>query len=297
LKKIPGSFFKDVFKNIRIAMHGGLPKWIPQILDTLGERLSIITIFAISGAAESGLAYIPFAIFSFLHMVPGAINQVSHPVLSGLSTRESAQKLLKKSVKAAFLASMPLVTILYFYADSILSIFGSEYVISNDILSILLIALPVAIIGESIYFLLHSQEKYKQVLLLGLVGNIPRMILYFILVPIYGGVGAAIAFSIGFGLQAIFAVILSRQIDLKLNYLQYLAIILIPISIGFILDLFEIGLFGILLILLISFLAYVRIGIIDENNIKSVLEIIYTPNKAERVHKKLIENLKNFHIM
>jgi len=296
LRKLPGKI-QNVKVYIRIALKGALPKWIPEILNTLGNRLSIITVFAFSGASETGLTYIPFAIFSFISLIPGSVNQVTHPFWSGLTKYEKQVNHLRQSIKMAFFVSLPIAAILYFYAKSILSIFGSEYSISDEILGILLIAFPFAIIGEGIYYFLHSREKYKKVLFLGLVGNLPRIFLYFLLVPEYGGIGAAIAFSIGFIIQMIFAIIFLERKNISLQYGYYTAITAIPIGLGFVLSIFNFGVSAFPIILIGSWVLFARLNILKESDLENFLGIIFDPEKSKRVNNSLIKKLKQIHIM
>jgi len=297
LKKISGYYFKNFRNDIKLALKGSLPRWIPGILDTVGQRLSIVTIFSISGAAESGLAFIAFAIFSFVQMIPGSINLVNHTVYSGSKDLEFQEKLFLRSLKTAFLISLPIIAVLYFYGGYLLSIFGSQYIVSNEILSVLLVAFPAAIIGEAIYVLIHSRGQYKNVLIMGLFGNIPRIILYFVLVPILGGIGGAIAFTIGFVTQAIFAAIFAKKMEIHLQYKQYLMISLIPFIIGLFLSFYDFGLIGIPIIIIVSILIFLRIKILEGIDIENILGILFSSEKSKVLTDDIIVKLKKFKLI
>jgi len=173
-KKIPGSYFYNAGNNLKMLIRGSLPRWIPQIITTVGAQASILSVFAIKGATEAGLFYIPFAIFQVLFLFSSAINQVSHPLLSGMENKESRKIYLWRTLKITFLISMPIASIVFFYAEGILSIFGPEFVGGNEILGILITGFPALLLCEGVYYLLYARGHYRNVLYLGLLANVPR---------------------------------------------------------------------------------------------------------------------------
>lgn len=296
-KKISGTYFYNVKNNLKLVIHGSLPRWIPQIITTLGAQISILIIFVVKGPSESGLFYIPFGIFMVLFLVSSAINQVSHPVLSGMENAESRRDYLKRTLKLAFLGSIPLAAIIFFYSREVLSIFGPEYVASNEILVILILSFPAMILVEGVYYLFYARGYYKNVLFLGLLGNIPRIILYIILVPSYGGVGAAIAFIVGTFLQLILTIILVEKMNIRLQYLTFLAISIIPFVIGYSLQILNIELLGIVILLLLSFAIYIKLKILNEDDILSFLKVFLPTKKAVHRQKQIVIILKQLRLL
>lgn len=297
LKTIEGPFFYQTKKNLKIIIQGSFARWIPQIISVLGSQLSILAIFVLKGPSESGLFYIPFAVFNVLFLVSGAINQVSHPILSGMKEEENQIQFLKKALKMTFLGTMPFAAIMFFYAKPVLSIFGTEFTGSNEILSLLLYSFPIAIITEGVYFFFFARGNYKNVLILGLISNISRIILYFILVPEYGGMGGAIAFIVGTVFQMILTVILLEKKKIRLEYGMFMLISIIPFLFGYIFEFLKFNFIGGILLFILSLIIYLRIKAINEVDIENIIMIIVKKEKAIIVKNQLIKKLKKIHII
>ena len=292
-----GKFFDETVIHLKTVIHGSLPRWFPQIISVLGSQLSILAIFALKGPSESGLFYIPFAIFNILFLISGAINMVSHPFLSGLNDVEVQKKFLRKALKMAFLGTMPFAGIMFFYAKPILSIFGPEYLVSNDILSILLYSFPIAIITEGVYYFLFAKGHYTKVLTIGLISNVSRIILYFFMVPSIGGIGAAYALVIGTVLQLVVTIVFIEKMQIRLQYWLFALISIIPFAIGYFFELINIGILGSILLFFISILIYLRLKLIKEDDIENILEMLLPEDKVVPVKDSLVLTLRRFHLM
>lgn len=297
LRKIQGPFLYNTINDLKFLIRGGSAKWIPDIMLALGTQLSILVVFSIRGASEAGFYYISFAVFGVLLMVSKSMVTISHPVLSGIENLDKQKEFLTKTLKFSFLGTMPLGAILLFYASPILSIFGEGFTGSSDILFILTLSIPLVIISEAIYFLFYARGMYKNVFFLGLSSNVPRIILYFILVPEFGAEGSAIGFIVGSGIQMILTIILIERIKFRLQYLKFFLISIIPFAIGYFLDLFSIGVFGAGIIILFSVLIYLRLKLIDEDNIETMLRLIMNKNKAKNAKDKIVIRLKRIWLM
>lgn len=296
-KKIPGSYFYNAKNNLKLVIYGSLPRWIPQIITTLGSQISILIIFTVKGPSESGLFYIPFGIYLVLSLISGAMNQVSHPVFSGIESGESRKEFLRKTLKLTFLGSMPLAGIVFFYSKEILSLFGPEFVASTNILEILILSFPAMILAEGVYYLLYARGHYKNVLFLGLLGNIPRIILYIILVPIYGGMGGAIAFVIGAFLQLILTIILIEKMNIRLQYLLFAFITIIPFALGYSLQILNAGIFGAIILFFASFALYIKFRMLDEDDLQSMLKLFLPNEKALKAKRQISILLKKFRLL
>ncbi len=218
LNSIPGNYFEKSYDNLKLIIKGSFPRWIPQIIVLLGTQVGVLIIFNMKGPEAAGLFYIPFAIMNVLFLIPHAINQVIHPIFSGIGELDSQLKYLKKTLKIAFFGTLPFAAIMYFYSGPILSIFGKEFIKADNTFSILLLGFPVAIIADAVFFLLYARGNYKQVLTLGLIANIPRIVLYIILVPEFGGVGGATAYVIGMYCQFFLTIFYLEKLKIIVEY-------------------------------------------------------------------------------
>ena len=297
MKKLNVSFNLEFKKTLKFVIHASFPRWIPQILSVIGSQLGILAVFAMKGAADAGLFYIPFAIYNVMFLVIGSITQVSHPVLSGISDESKQEQFLQKSLKFAFLISMPLVAIVFFYVKEIISVFGNSFIPSSEVMNILLLSFPLAIITELAFYLFYARGEYKRVLFLGLFGNVPRILLYYLLIPIYGINGSAFAFIAGTGIQLVLTIILIKKSKLKLKYMDYFLISIIPFSIAFAFEFINLGLIGIPVIVLLSILTYIRSGMLQKQELFEILMIFFNKEKSNLITEKLVHKLKKIYLM
>ena len=294
LHKIKGSPLTNYIKNLKIIFKASIVRWFPNVIGTLGTRLGILAVFASGTSSEAGIYFIPYALFGVLMLVSSSTTQITHPVFSGLNDKKLQEDLLKKIMKLSFIVSAPIASIMIFYARPILEIFGKDFGLGNDIFVILLASFPLIIFSESIYYLFYSRNEYRNILYLGLVSNIPRIILYYFLIPLEGGIGAAIAFTIGSVFQVIFTMILIKRKNIHLEYLQILMIVFIPILIGLLLYLIKIDTYGILIIFFASYVIFLKLKIITEKNIDELLTSCFSPNELRNKERvlKILKQLK-----
>lgn len=292
-RTLSGTSFKNIQSNVHLLIKGSLPRWIPNIIGVLGTRINMLIIFSSSGASETGLFYIPFAIFGILLLATNAINQIAHPVFSGIQDSKSQHDFLQRTLKFSFIGTFPLVGIMFFYSKEILSIFGTSFSLSNEILSILLVGLPFIVFSEAIFYMLYAKGRYKDVFFLGLAANIPRIALYIVLIPVYGNEGAAYAFTAGSLIQTILTIFLVNKYKIKIRYLLLAKIAIIPFIIGGLLKLLDFNLIGIVIIFVLSYILYLRLKIINETELNDFLTMISTkknnlqPNKIIKILQKM----------
>lgn len=279
LTKINGSPVTNCFKNIKIIFKASIARWIPILIGVLGSRLGILAVFSNGTSADAGTYFIPYALFSILMLISTSTTQIIHPVFSGLTDKKSQEELLRKIIKVSFLVSAPIGSVMIFYSRSILEIFGKDFGLGEDIFVILLASFPLIIFSESVYYLFYARGEYRNIFYLGLCGNIPRIILYFILVPLEGGIGAAIAFSVGSVFQMITTVFLIKQKKINVQYLQIIKITIIPILLGLGLFVTQIDAIGSLIIFFISYVIFFKLKIITEKDINELFSSKNTKNK------------------
>jgi O-antigen/teichoic acid export membrane protein len=155
----------------------------------------------------------------------------------------------------------------------------------------------MAIIMDGCYYLLFARGSYKKLLYIGLSVNAVRIISYLILIPIFGGFGTAIAYVLGTVLQLILTLIIVRELKLELQFKMYALIITIPAVTGFLVEFINIGIIGVLIILIGSFLTYLKLKIVTEHDIEIFVKMIFSKEQSEIINKKFVARLKKFHLM
>lgn len=292
LQQYKENLFSNLFSNINLVVRGSIPRYIPTVAFTIGSKLNILIIFSINGATESGYFYIPWAIFGVLLMLVNSITQIAHPFFSGINKINEQEIALKKFLKLGFLSTITLSSLAIFYAENILSIFGPAFVISDEILTILIIGFPFFLFNEIIYFLYFARGYYHNIFYIGLIANIPRIIFYFLLIPEFGNNGAAWAFTIGTILQIIPTVIILQKLQIKLPYYSYFALTLIPFIIGYLFDYIEIGVMGAILTFIVSYLIFFKTKLFSESDIENYLQLFFSNTKSLEHKNKIVRILK-----
>ena len=162
-----------------------------------------------------------------------------------------------------------------FYADDVLQVFGKSYTDGSFALQILMFSMLPLIVGGGVRSLVYAYGNFRQVLSIGLGLNLPRIILYFVLVPIYGISGAALSFTIGSVVGLIVSLIIARKVGLEIYAKDLMIIFAIPTVLGFVLNYYEIHfILSVIIILFVSYLAYLRIGIITKDDLNDSLTIL-----------------------
>jgi O-antigen/teichoic acid export membrane protein len=141
-----------------------------------------------------------YSIASRLALLTGfiisSINAVSAPQYSELNYSDQKSKLLSLAIKSSrliFWASFPILVILVIGGKFILGVFGQEFVVGYSILVVLVVKEFVNAIGGSVGLYLSmtgSHIIYRNIILIATVTNV---LLNFLLIPLFGMIGAAIA--------------------------------------------------------------------------------------------------------
>ena len=296
LKKKEGVFISNTKNNLSIILKASIPKWIPTIIGVLGMQIGVLAVFSIKGTVEGGLYYIPLSLFTVLLLFAASINNVNFSVFSGMKEKIDREKILQKTLKLSFLVTLPIGSVIFFNTSLIMQIFGKGFESSSEILGIFVLSFPLVLISDSIFYLLYARAKDKEVLLLGLFATVPRLILYFILVPEFGGIGAASSIVVGTGFQVALTFWYLHKMKIKLPLLEFTVISIIPFAIGYAIQQTNIGILGSFVGLILTYIILLRLHIIKEQDIGMVVNMIFK-NKSSTITEKICSNLKKIYLM
>ena len=259
--------------------------WIPSIITTIGLQAGTILVFGSLGAEQAGVYFIAFSIMSGMMGVMYSLFTIAYPVLSGMP--DGRKRFTWKIIKLALFVSLPLSSSFIFYSEDIMELLGKEYLQAAEALQILLLSmLPVAVF-TGVNSLVYAYGNYRQVLLIGLASSIPRTVLYFVLVPIYGNSGAAMGFTIGSIAGFIVATLIARGIGMKLLWKPLIAIFMIPLGIAFVFSYLQINyILGIGGTLIISYLLMIRIRAFAVSEVQDSLSVL--PNSIAKPIVKVL---------
>ena len=134
-------------------------------------------------------------------IILGSVNSILAPKISETFNNNKIDEfkvLIKQSTRIIFFISLPILIVLFLFPESLLSLFGQEFVIAKTTLLILLIGQAVNAMSGSVGLILQMTGKekvYQNILLIALVFNI---MLNLFLIPKFGIEGAAIASAFSF---------------------------------------------------------------------------------------------------
>jgi len=273
---------------IRSIFSASVVSWIPELIRRPGMHLGTIVVFGIQGASLAGVYFIAFSVFQALFLITLVLLTIGFPVLSGMV--EGRKKLVWRLTKMSLVFGLPLTSILMFFANDILQVFGKEYLEGSLALEILMFSMLPLVVHRGVRALVYAYGNYRQVLLMGLGLNLPRIILYFILIPIYGASGAALSFTIGSLIGFIVAIIIAKKVGLQIFAKDLVIIFAIPTVLGFVLSYFEINFaLSIIVILSVSYISYFRIGIITKEDL--IDSVMVLPKKISEPTLKVLNKL------
>jgi len=281
-----------IFESIRNLLAASVVSWIPALIMNFGVHLGTIIIFGTQGASQAGVYFIAFSISTAIWALLMTPWGTGFPKLSAMEDRR--KRFAGWLVKIGLIVFLPLLCSVFFYSEEILLIFGESYAQASLTLQILLISnLPLALMG-GIRTLTYAYGNYNHVLIIGIAMSIPRILLYFILVPDMGDVGAGISFTIGSLIGFIASIIIAKKIGFIIFWKEISILLVIPVAISWFLSYFEIHfLIGIPAILILSYISFLKIGIITKIDLHKSVEVLPkkigqpTINFLDKVAKKL----------
>ncbi len=148
-------------------------------------------------------------------MVLTSFGSIFAPIISELYNKKEFQKLetlFKTTTKWIFTISYPIFLIMIFFSKSILFFFGEEYTAGSQCLIILAIGQMISSLGGSYGYMIMMSGRSKITLINAFIAFSSNISLCFILIPLYGIIGAAYASTISLifitiiGLLEVFAI-------------------------------------------------------------------------------------------
>jgi len=281
-------------EKAREVLVAGFAIWFPKAIFIVGQWSSVVAVFGFLGAAETGRYYIAFALSSIVLMASISMVRLLLPVLSSMA--DGRKRMGWKILKLSLAVSTPIVFALLAYPTVPLSILGKEYVLASNILRILVIATIPLAITNTVVNLVFSYGMYVEALKIGLYQNIPRLILYIILVKAMGGTGVAIAYLIGSIIGLLGSLKIAKNVGFRVIWGKILRIIMIPLAISVAAYILPSSLWPLMIsaIILGSIVAYTKLNVISRSEFNELITAL-TPkvlsSKLKPVINKIIDKL------
>ena len=213
--KLALGFDKEILQNL---LSLGAVYALAVFVNSLNYRIDIILLEKLSNAKTVGLYSIGVNFAELVLQVPAAIGLVIFSRSSNASNSIEFSKKLKKPLKYSLLTGVVLAILITSVSPKLIPfIYSQSFAGSVPMLQLLMPGI-VALIGYKIIgFDLAGKGKPWVSVFSSIPGLSVNIILNFILIPKYGGKGAAIASSISYAVMAITQWIVYKKIIKKLN--------------------------------------------------------------------------------
>ncbi|MFH1439837.1 MAG: flippase [Candidatus Woesearchaeota archaeon] len=237
IKKAEPDFFKIRSNfNIKTAYNNPLSKKlrdfaIPTMLGT-GAMVIItytdsIMLTFFSGVFFVGLYNVALPSANFIGQIVLPLRTIIYPLSSELWTKKEIFKLsegIKIVYKYLFMFLLPIIFIFIAFSEEIITIlFGVKYIDASSPLKILSIGMFLLSFSQINYATIAGIGKPKLNTYATIISAIVNLILNFILIPIYGIIGAATATSTSYLIMAIISnIYIRRFIPMKLPITKWL---------------------------------------------------------------------------
>lgn len=269
-KTEPRISFIRASKDILI---GGVTNWIPILVTSIGLQLGTIVLFGSKGANDAGVYFLAINIVNGILFSTTAIFAIALPALS--SMQDGRKRLAWQTIRWSALISTPLASALVFFSEDVMRLFGENYVKGEFPLQILLLSVLPIILANGIGNLTFSYGNYKQSLAIHLAMNIPRTVLYFVLIPNYGIIGGAVSFVIGSILALIVSTIIISKVRIYIFWKDLVLLLIIPLAIGYLLHTLQLNfIYAIPVTIAATYLILFKLYTVTGSDIQDLLSIL-----------------------
>jgi O-antigen/teichoic acid export membrane protein len=272
-------------KNILFA---SVPVWIPKVITIIGSRLGIVVVFGFDGASQAGSYFIAFSIFHAITALVESLFSIGFPIISAM--HDQRKRFVWRLIKMSLIVSLPISSAVILYSDEIMGLLGPQYIEASISLKIITLSMLTYAFTMGITYLVYAYGNYLQVLAIGLGSSVPRILLYFIFVPLYGNTGAAITYTIGSVIAFSISIIVTKKIGMLIFWKELALIFFIPTGIIFVLDYFQVNyMVGIPAIFGISLLLFSLLRILSKTDLRDLLSVI--PDNISKPLVRILDKL------
>jgi O-antigen/teichoic acid export membrane protein len=148
---------------------------------------------------------------SFVLMVVNMVVAPRYALLWKEGKINEIQRLAKWSTRGMIVLVLPVIAVMLFVPDSIMGLFGDEFIVAGNLLAIMAIGQFINVATGSVGFLLNMsghERDFRRVTMFA--GPLTIILSYFFIIQ-WGVLGAAIATAVGLSLQNIGALFMVRK--------------------------------------------------------------------------------------
>lgn len=262
-KKSPVDSFNQTVRNI---FSSSIANWIPSLVIAIGSQLGTVIVFGFQGSQQAGIYFIALTVVVGITGVAYVLFNIALPVLS--SMQDGRKRFAWRVIRLTLVVAIPFSTSLFFYSKEVIQLIGQNYVAASFPMQILLSSMLPAAVADGISVLVYAYGHYRQVLTIGLATNVPRTILYFLLIQLYGNPGAALSYTIGAVAGFAISIIVAKRIDFQIFWKDLGLILVIPTGIGFVMSYLGLNyIVGIIITVALSNILFLKLQILTNSDI------------------------------
>lgn len=282
--------FVKLIHSAKQVLYSSIVYWIPAVITTIGSQIGTIFIYGTTGAEDAGLFFIALTIVTGLTSVMYSLFTISLPYMSSMDSNRG--KFISNIIRLSLIIAIPFSSSLIVFSSEVLSLLGPEYSQSSTILNILLFSMIPTAIQFGMISISYSYGKNSDVLILGLTTSIPRVVIYLMLIPFFGGFGAAIGYTIGSLIGMICSFKIANKYHTDLQKTNVLIIFCIPMFISLLLKIIDLYfIYAIFLNLVLCYLIYYVIKIMKNEDIGHISKFV--PRSLIRPMGRLLKKYKD----
>jgi PST family polysaccharide transporter len=183
-------------------------------------RIDQVMIRALAGNAELGIYSAAIGLSSIFNAIPLILVIAAGPIAARLSIKNTLafKKLLCRLFSVIWWCMLPIGFSIFFFSEFIINLlYGSNYASAADVLSVHIFTnIPIGLgVVQSLWII--NSKKSSLLIYRTCIGAAVNIGLNFLLIPIYGAIGAAFASLIAQSISAVFTNILFAPEIFKLQ--------------------------------------------------------------------------------
>lgn len=219
----PGLWQEPGLFDTRLLLRTSLPLLLVASMNLVMGWTDILVLGVWTDPATVGIYGVATRIAALTSFILVAVNSVTAPRFAALYAKgehHALEQIARRSAAGMLLAASPVIVVLLLFPEWLLQLFGADFVEGTLLLRILALGQLVNVAMGSVGYLLmmtgHERLLRNNIMfsaLLNLVGNL-------VLVPGFGGMGAAVSTAFSIALMNIISFILVYK-KLRINTLGY----------------------------------------------------------------------------
>ncbi len=265
-------------------LKAGVSIYLPNAIRLVGQQASVLAVFGVGGGFETGPYFMAYMGATVAMMFSNMLFSYLIPVLSRVD-EEKRKILAYKVVKLGMLITSLIASELFSFPEFMLGMIGKEYVVASFPLRILSLSAVLSSLVFASSVVTFVMDKYHLTLGIGLSTSVPRLILYYLLTPQLGSLGASLAFMVG-GVMGVIAAYLSLRGLVDLFSKEIMLVSTIPFLVSTLLSMIWAPL-GMSMALVVTTFLLTRTGLLKKGEVKLVLESVI-PGRLLKIPKWLV---------